>query len=217
MYTDKRPLPYSLPVGMALVAGRAHRSRLCAQLLAAARRRRADRLRLGDLPSGILARRAARLGRPLRPRAVDLPGRRQCRPGDRAAARRLHRRALRPGERRLVRAGRAGRHRRAVAGRRAGTRRICVTQRPGGQPSAAVLRSAAGASAGRAHHPGAPDLRRRTSTSPACRATTPSTPSRSSACRCRTRSCMLFRVPRRLGGSASCSAACSATASGRRP
>ena len=80
-----------------VLAGRAGRARLSRRHYAhAARRRGADRPRLGDLPSGILARRAARLGRPLRPGAIAVPGRRQFRPGDRAAARRLHRRAVRP-------------------------------------------------------------------------------------------------------------------------
>ena len=44
-----------------------------------------------------LAHRARGLGRAARPRAVAVPGRRQFRPGDRAAARGLHRRAARAG------------------------------------------------------------------------------------------------------------------------
>ena len=50
----------------------------------------------------VVARGAHGLGRPPRPRAVAVPGRRQHRLGDRAAARRLHRRAARPGQHRLV-------------------------------------------------------------------------------------------------------------------
>jgi hypothetical protein len=66
MYTDKRPLPYSLPVGM----GRASSGLIVlgfrAELLAAAARFGARRARLGDLPSRKLARGAARLGRAAR-------------------------------------------------------------------------------------------------------------------------------------------------------
>ena len=51
MYTDKRPLPYSLPVGMGSSLVGLILLAYAAQLLPAARRRGADRLRLGDLPS----------------------------------------------------------------------------------------------------------------------------------------------------------------------
>ncbi len=76
--------------------------RLRQPLLGAARRRRRDRRRLLDLPSRQLAGRPRRLGRPLRLRPVLLPGRRQHRLGDRAAARRLRGAAVRPVEHRLV-------------------------------------------------------------------------------------------------------------------
>ena len=49
--------------------------------------------RLGGVPSGILARRAHGLGRPARPGAVAVPGRRQRRLGARPAARGVHRAA----------------------------------------------------------------------------------------------------------------------------
>ena len=66
------------------------------QLRAAAGRRGADRHGLVGVPSGILARRAHGVGRTARPRAIAVPGRRQCRLGDRAAAGRVHRDAARP-------------------------------------------------------------------------------------------------------------------------
>ena len=188
MYTDKRPLPYSLPVGMAsslvglVVLG--FRAELCA----AGRRRHADRLRLGDLPSGIVARRAARLGRPLRPGAVGVPARRQFRPGDRPAARRLHRRAVRADQRRLVHAGARWSASSCCGRSAAGTARICATARTR-KPLASLFPATAEAHGGdRARRADHPHLHARTSTWPACRATTPSMPSRNSACRCRNRS-----------------------------
>ena len=107
IYTDKRPLPFSLTVGMG--------STMIGLLVLAAAPTYAL-LVIGACFIGIgssifhpevLARRAAGLGRPLRPCAVAVPGRRQFRPVARAAARRLHRRAVRPGQRRLVLGGRA--------------------------------------------------------------------------------------------------------------
>ena len=68
-----------------------------------ARGGRAHRSRLVDLPSRVVAHRAAGLRRAARPGAVALPGRRQCRIGARAAARGVRRPAARPAEPRLVR------------------------------------------------------------------------------------------------------------------
>ena len=105
--TDRWPMPYSLPVGMAstlcglLLLGNAHGY----PMLRA--RGLPDRARLGGLPSRGVAGGAPRLRRAARLRAVAVPGRRQYRQRDRAAARRLHRAAARPGERRLVRRDRA--------------------------------------------------------------------------------------------------------------
>ena len=117
MYTDKRPLPYSLPVGMAsslvglIVLAYAHTYPV---LIAGAM--------LIGLGSAIFhpeSSRVARLHRrPLRPGAVPVPARRQFRPGDRPAAGRLHRHAVRAGQHLLVRRRLAGRHRGAVAGGR---------------------------------------------------------------------------------------------------
>ena len=123
-----------------LIARRPGPARHRAQLRDAADRRRLHRPRLGDFPPGILAGGAPGIGRALRLRAVHLPGRRQCRPGHGPAARRLHRRPLRPGQRCLVRARGAGRYRRAQAGRR-------LVQRPS--------EDRASAQAGRIAFPGA--------------------------------------------------------------
>ena len=103
MVTDKRPMPYSLPYGMAsslvgliVLAYAGHYSLLLIG---------ASLIGIGSaiFHPGILAHRPLRLRRPLRPGAVAVPGRRQCRPVDRAAAGRLHRRAVRPDQHRLVR------------------------------------------------------------------------------------------------------------------
>ncbi len=139
-----------------LVADRPDRACLCRPLLAAADRRLADRHRLGHLPSGILAHRPLCLRRPLRSCAVAVPGRRQFRPGDGAAARRLHRRALRPDQHFLVRRRLADRHHRSVAGRRL----VQPAARRARQPQGGKLRLALPApqgdgSAGRADPAGA--------------------------------------------------------------
>ena len=93
IYTDKRPLPYSLPLGMGFTLVGLILLGVAAALLAAARRLGAGRHRLVGVPSRILARRADGVGRPARPCAIAVPGRRQFRFGARAVARRLHRAA----------------------------------------------------------------------------------------------------------------------------
>ena len=79
---------------------------------------RPDRRRQLGVPSRGLARGPARVGRPLRLRPVAVPGRRQCRPGDRPAARGPGRDPQRPGACRLVRFRSRDRHRDPVAGGR---------------------------------------------------------------------------------------------------
>ena len=106
IYTDKRPMPYSLPVGMGFVAGRADLARLCR----ASMRCCSSARRFIGIGSAIFhpeSSRVARLASGGRYGLAQslLPGRRQFRHGARAAAGRLHRRAARPGERRLVLAG----------------------------------------------------------------------------------------------------------------
>ena len=89
-----------------------------AQLSADPARRGADRHGLVGVPSRGLARGAHGRGRPLRPRPVAVPGRRQYRLGRGPAAGRLHRRAARPDQHGLVLRRGADRHVRAVPGRR---------------------------------------------------------------------------------------------------
>ena len=86
LYTDKHPQPFSLPFGMAstsvgmlvlaMAGGFAHDAA------------GGGLIGVGSLgvPSRGVARGAAGLRRPLRLRAVAVPGRRQCRAGDRPAA-----------------------------------------------------------------------------------------------------------------------------------
>ena len=78
LYTDKRPLPYSLAVGMGFTLAGLLTARLRDELPHAAGRRGAGRHGLVRLPSRILARGAHGLRRAARARAVALPGRRQC-------------------------------------------------------------------------------------------------------------------------------------------
>ena len=129
MYTDKRPLPYSLPVGMASTLVGLRGARLCAELCAAA----ASAPALVGFGSAIfhpeiVARGAAGVGRPLRPGAIGVPGRRQFRLGDRAAARRLHRRAARADQRRRGSRWRRWSASSCCGGSAAGTARICATR-----------------------------------------------------------------------------------------
>ena len=152
---------------------------LRAQLCAAAGRRGADRAsaRRFSIPESSRVARLASGGR-YRHGAVGLSGRRQYRQGHRAAARRLHRRAARSGQHRLVR-------RRPLIGMivlwRVGgwySRPARGAAKPqGGEPHLGLSRAATRGH--RADRAGAADASPRTSTSPACRATSPSTPSSS--------------------------------------
>ena len=121
LYTDRRPKPYSLAIGMGFSLAGLVLLSLASTLCGDPARGGAGRARLRRVPSGIVARRAHGVGRPLRPRPVDLSGRRQYRLGARTARRRLHRHPRRPGLDRLVLAGRAPRHPGAVAMSAAGT------------------------------------------------------------------------------------------------
>ena len=101
-FTDKKAQPFSLAIGMGstffgllLLSVAAHYSRHPG-------RGGAGRSRLGGVPSGIGADRAARLGRPLRLRAIGVSARRQFRHLDGAGAGGADRGAVRPAQHRLV-------------------------------------------------------------------------------------------------------------------
>ncbi len=108
--TDRRPMPYSLAIGMAFDADRAAAALARDELPGGAGGLGRGRARLGDVPPRGVAHGALCLRRPARACAVAVPGRRQCRLGAGAAARRLHRAAGRPAQRRVVRADRAAGH-----------------------------------------------------------------------------------------------------------
>ena len=107
LYTDHRPKPYSLPVGMGFtLVGPVACSR-CARayavmLVAAALVGRG----LGGVSSRIVARGAHGVGRPAWPGAIAVSGRRKCRLVAGSAAGRVHRAAARAAQHRLVLAGR---------------------------------------------------------------------------------------------------------------
>ncbi len=117
MVTDRRPMPYSLPVGMGFTLCRLAAAGGGAELPGAAARRGAGRHRLVGVPSGVLAGGADGLRRTARPGAVAVPGRRQRRLVAGAAAGRLDHRAARARQRGVVLAGRAAGDRGAAAGR----------------------------------------------------------------------------------------------------
>ena len=109
LVTDRRPQPYSLPIGMGssliglllLAVANSYGTILC--------RRRAGGPRLVGVPPGVVARRPHGIRRTPRLRPVAVPGGRQHRLRHRPAARRVHRGAARPGQHRLVlRRGAAG-------------------------------------------------------------------------------------------------------------
>ena len=120
LYTDRRPKPYSLAVGMGftltgllLLSVARRRSRCCCS------RPRLVGLGLVGVPSRVVARRAHGIGRTARLRAVGVPGRRQRRLGARSAARGVHRAAARAG-----RASPGSRWRRCSASRCSRGRRL---------------------------------------------------------------------------------------------
>ena len=88
MVTDKHPLPYSLPVGMCFTLSGLLLLSVAPSYADPAAVGGADRLRLGGVPPGILARRAHGIGRTLRACPVAVPDWRQHRPGARTAVRR---------------------------------------------------------------------------------------------------------------------------------
>ena len=118
LYTDKHPKPFSLPFGMAStflgMLALAMAGGFTGVLLAAAL------IGVGSSVFHPEASRVARLasGGTVRLRPVAVPGRRQCRPGDRAVAGGAGGDPQRPGLCRLVRAGGGDRHRDPVAGGR---------------------------------------------------------------------------------------------------
>jgi FSR family fosmidomycin resistance protein-like MFS transporter len=89
LYTDKKPVPYSLPVGMTFTLSGLLLLAYAPNFADAAGGRRAGGHGLVDLPSGVVARRAHGLGRTARPGAVAVPGRRQHRQRARAAGGRV--------------------------------------------------------------------------------------------------------------------------------
>ena len=141
MYTDKKPQPYSLMVGMGftlvglLMMSQAHSYPVI--LFCGG----ADRHGLLGVPSRGLARGAHGGGRPLRPGAVAVPGRRQSRLGLGPAAGGVHRRAARPAKPAVFLRRGADRHGRAVPGRQLVPRAPPATAKP------AARKGAAGASA----------------------------------------------------------------------
>ena len=143
LYTDRNPKPYSLPLGMGVT--------LCGLLLLAFANHffvvliAAALIGVGSsvFHPEVLARRAHGLGRPARPGAIPVPGRRQCRRGDRAAARRLFRRAAWAESHSLARAPSARRHLLSSIGSAAGTRhawRPCRAGRRAVAPSHGLTR-----------------------------------------------------------------------------
>ena len=139
MFTDKRPLPYSLPVGMGSTPGRPHRPRLCAELLGCccSARRWSASARRSSIPR-------ARGWRGSR-RAAGTGWRRRC---SRWAA--MSGSAIGPllaafivlprgqSERQLVRGRLARRHLHPVAGRATGTPRTAAPM-PGKAPVSTAL------------------------------------------------------------------------------
>ncbi len=131
-YTDRSPMPYSLPAGMASSMAGMLTLAFAPNYGDAARRRHAARARLLDLPPGILAHRAPRLRRLAWFRAGVVPGRRQFWLGARPVSRRLRRATARPARSRLVRTRRHGRHRHPDRGWDAGISRHAHARRPAG-------------------------------------------------------------------------------------
>ena len=111
LYTDRRPLPYSLADRHGVHAGGTVAAGVVGAFGAVLAAAGADRHRVVGVPSRVLAHRTPRLGRTARIRAVALSGRRQCRIGDGPAAGGLHRVAARTAQPRVV-------LRRAVRGHR---------------------------------------------------------------------------------------------------
>ena len=117
-YTDRRPLPQSLAIGMSFtLAGLVLLARVGA-LRHCLGGGGADRDWVVGVSSRVLAHRAPRLGRPARPGAVAVPGGRKRGVGDRPAAGRLDRPAARATQPPVVRGGADRGHCAVVARRR---------------------------------------------------------------------------------------------------
>ena len=105
--TDRRPVPLALPGAMVATFIGIVAFSLTTRLSPAAGFGGDDRRRQRDFPPRGLARRALRVGRAPRLGAEPVPTRRQFRPGDRSAAGRADRHALRAKDRADVRRARA--------------------------------------------------------------------------------------------------------------
>ena len=113
LYTDRRPLPFLLPVGMCFTLAGVLMLSIVSTFPTLLIASGPDRRRFLDLPPGSVARGAHGLGRALRLCAVAVPGGRQCGFGAGSAAGGGRDRRPWPGQYRLVQpAGGAG-HRRA--------------------------------------------------------------------------------------------------------
>ena len=102
VYTDRRPQPHSLAVGMAFTLVGMMLLGFGPELRRGPHCRRAHRSRLCRLPSRVVSNRAARVGRTPRICAGILPGGRKRRVGGRAAARCVSRAAVRTTQHRVV-------------------------------------------------------------------------------------------------------------------
>ena len=116
-FTDRKAQPFSLAIGMGFDLLRPAAAQRRAAISGDPDRGGAGRPGLGGVPSGVGAHRAARLGRPLRFRAIGVSARRQLRNLDGAVARGADRRAVRPAQHRLVLLDRVSRDRHPVADR----------------------------------------------------------------------------------------------------
>ena len=116
-FTDKKAQPFSLAIGMGSTFFGLLLLSVAQQYLRHPGRGGAGRAWLGGVPSGVGADRAARLGRPLRFRAIGVSGRRQFRNVDGSAAGGIDRGAVRPAQHRVVFLDRVSRDRHPVADR----------------------------------------------------------------------------------------------------
>ena len=122
-FTDKKAQPFSLAIGMGRRSSACCCSASRTQYQRHPGRGGAGRARLGGVPSGIGADRAAGLGRALWLRAIGVSGRRQFRDLDGAGAGGADRGAVRPAQHRLVFLDRVSGDRDPVADRATGTSR----------------------------------------------------------------------------------------------
>ena len=122
-FTDTKAQPFSLALGMGFTFFGLLLLSVAQQYLVILVAACAGRPRLGGVPSGVGADRAAGVGRALRFRAIGVSGRRQCRHVDGTAAGGPDRGAVRPTQHRLVFLDRVSGDRDPVADRATGTSR----------------------------------------------------------------------------------------------